>query len=706
MYSHLYSACKRENQETINHYFYDLCKMIKDDSIEIIDYSSIASPRADFIPLDNQYMVPTLDYKLSTNEQILLSLRKNKMCSLVDVVETMEKEKCMLNVFNALMRGVQDSEGNLKFRYEYEKSFQYYMHKNSITRIRYTLLIGLVVLMIKYTFGYVSDTEGRITDGNFGTSVLYLHFGVSIPVVFLAVLATLYEKWNKYCEIYTSFAFLVVTITLTIEKVLEQHQGPVLSLFLMFIPIFGIIRIRFIAALILSICMFTVYMIGVLSSSYTFDENSGLGSREDGEQIAYQGFNYAAVIIGGAVSLYRQQILRRRNYVLHLPFTGWFNPHYIYCQMKRPEYKKQSLLDRKTLQFKSNQVEDMFCRFWYLLDSFPFESIHKVKLHTKVYKTIRFAVGSVIFGQIVLAFQDVLFLRVPTLSQHVYRNAVILRFGVVIPSYVVAILCMHYYGHQYYYAWKGYETKTKIHIDHHIARASSFQKKHHTTSSGTCRSRSTSMNTDYESPRKSPLTKPNFRMPSYVSKMQIISAMIVYLHGMSMGAILLWYSRDFEAQASIAPCYFLGLLNALLFPHRSGFRVRFKYAAFASLCLWVAFTILCITVNTEKVPEYSSYTIITILLGMMISYEEESLRRAFFVRRAIRINEFKVWYIAVRTIKPNLLKYIAKYRNDNGKTSRKFRKVQADNNPLTYASKYGMYVEALKAFVSGIIYGA
>lgn len=583
----------------------------------------------------------------------------------------------------------------LRFNQKYEGAFKHYLHKQSIKRIRYTLIIGCLFVFLKYLYGYLNESEGNLETGENADYVFLVHFGISLPVIFTCVCATWYEGFNAYCEYYTGFSFIIVGMALTAEKVLEKHRGPVLSLFVMLIPLFGLTRLRFFNTVFIATVMILVYLIA-----------SRVAQVETGDEIFLQGFNYLAVIIGGAVSHYRQEVLRRRNYILYLPFYGDFDPQQIYSQIKDPMNKKQCLMNRRTLRFKNSKVEDAFYRFWYLIDPFPFAHLNAGALHANVYRSIRFAVGGVIFGQMTLAFQDWVFFRQKLgVADWVYDIATLLRFGVVVPAYLCAIGLMYWFGRNYFEKWKleahrsnrgGIVAHGQIkqlvpqfgESDSDLAATVSLE---HQSSVG-----SIGILGEEASPRQF----------NYVRSMQFISAIIVFIHGISMGMILLWYSFDFEANDAIAPSYFLGLLNSILFPHRSGFRMRFIYATASTICLVIVFIALCSVLAQEKTNEYASFATLTLLLGTMISYEEEILRRAFFVRRSVRLVEFDEWYNGVGRIQEWLRRRIAIRRArktsamaTEGETTKSVRA----NAQLAQASKYGMHFEAGKAVVSGVL---
>ncbi|RHY29791.1 hypothetical protein DYB32_004847 [Aphanomyces invadans] len=103
-------------------------------------------------------------------------------------------------------------------------------------------------------------------------------------------------------------------------------------------------------------------------------------------------------------------------------------------------------------------------------------------------------------------------------------------------------------------------------------------------------------------------------------------------------ASLVFIAFTATADPTLADLYLMGLLNAVLFVHRSGFRVRFHVAALSTSLLTVPIVVLAFVVLPRALAtECTMYIVVG--LGCMTLHEEEVLRRDFFVLKSIRTVE-------------------------------------------------------------------
>jgi hypothetical protein len=421
---------------------------------------------------------------------------------------------------------------------------------------------------------------------------------------------------------------------------------------------------------------------------------------ETTSDILFQGFNYLGGIVVGAICHYREEVLRRRNFIMHLPFLDAFDEVKLHENLEDPKIKRENFLNKITLKFNNSAVEEGFYRYWYLIDACPFDHPNAGDLHRGAFRTIRFSVGGAIFSQLLLAVQDYeYFFERATEDQNAYSIASALRFGAIIPAYSIAPVLMYWIAKRYYQEWRrqaGSENRGGIRT--HRRRSSYF-----------CR----------ESSMREPLcaTSPNLPMSwqttyskdfrkHYVRYMQWISSGVVFIHMIGAGVLLVLLDRNKHFGA--VQCYFIGFLNAILFPHRSGFRMRFLYASIATGVISCSFITIFFIDKRPQMFSYSSYLLLANVLGMMISYEEEGLRRCFFVRRAIRSEEFKEYYDAIVRIedwlrpvvrarrKSVLLEKIKDIEEGETKYSLKIPTVKQ----MGQASKYGMIFEVGKIVVA------
>ncbi|OQS04314.1 hypothetical protein THRCLA_03438 [Thraustotheca clavata] len=594
--------------------------------------------------------------------------------SVLTLADSFDKSKTRRSYENQLKKMIAQVNMNkftLRFSKKYEVVFAYMLHRSAIRRIRYTLVIALVTLVGKNIYSLRNNllTANQVMGLQIGA-------GTAFPTLVIAFFCTLRESWTPYCEWYTSLAFIVICTELTVQKLVLQSPGPILELFVCFIPIFGITRLRFDISWRVVACSIVAHLLALF-----------VARQENLPDICFQGFSYLGGIIGGAVAHYRVEVLRRRNYMMYLPFCPEsFDRHRIFCDIKEPSTSKHQLLNsRISLKFRNREIEAAFYRYWYLIDGSPFEPIHTQRLHRKAFRAIRYAVQSVLLQQLLLGIQDRRYLTTKDVQPWTYWAALVLRLSIV-AAYFGAQWCMRKFGRKYYLKWEEMQSSTQI----------------------VCLE---------ENPA---LLEPKVPQ-NYVKIMQRLSAWIVFMHGLGMGLILLFFHLSIQRSTVAAPCYYLGLLNAILFPHRSGFRVRFIYATIATVSLGIVFCSICIWIAPKNFLEYSTYVVVILLLGMLISHEEESLRRAFFVRRALRSQEFNTWHKAVQTIAPYIHRKLVARRRRNKLLLNIVPRLPAEPsdimkdarknkiptcNLLATASKYGMYSDACQAIVAAIILSA
>lgn len=530
-------------------------------------------------------------------------------------------------------RRIQEQTGmspfTLRFLPEYEKAYRSITQARSVKRVRYCFLIGLISLggfFAGEALGGAWDTENEL--------LLYiLCFGIAIPVILLGILLT-YTKWAvQHMEKITFIVFLISGIVLIVKKPIEQTEGPILPLFILLVPVFGITRMRFTKSLLLGWLLFFVYLIVQLSAA-----------ADDRKSIIYQAVNYGISIIGGMVSQYRQELLRRRNFSLGLPFSG-IDDDTVHKELQTSKFSKQSLMYGWSRSFRNPQVEETFYRYWYLIDPFPFEPPNAGVLHQNVYRVVRFAIMGLVLNQAVLGIQDSRFLDN---DQHMI--AAILRYAVVVPVYLSAGIVMYCFGRAFYQRWlreaeaharaitpDGQPIAKEVVMDMPLLGDSQVPKK---------RSSTTSSNTSSGSSHPQGFFGRVIEKGGYVRYAQIYASLVVMVHVLAMGALLLVVSTGDGTK----PVYYMGLLNGILFAHRSGFRVRFIYATHTTAFAIMVFIIATYFTRREQFAEYSSYVIVVLVLAMMISYEEESLRRSFFVLKSIRMLEFDEWFSTVLRI--------------------------------------------------------
>lgn len=521
------------------------------------------------------------------------------------------------------------------------------------------------------------------------------HTYLVLPSITAAFVATFVKELNRYSEYYASLPFLIFTLVLVMQKVLEQTRGPSFPLYIVFIPVFGVTRIRFRTSMLLVAAMFLCYMVGVLA----FQEVETI------KDIVFQGYNYLGAIIVGAVCHYREEVLRRRNFVMILPFADEpFDAASIEHRLNDPRQRKHILLFWSTLKFKHAMVEEAFYRNWYLIDASPFEHPNAGKLHYGVYRTVRFAVMGIICSQILLASQDWNYLWHQDTGQSAhsaYAIATSLRFALIIPAYALTPLIMFFLGRRFYQKWRAQAcTEARGGVRPSQVPRSSFTDctapdyQAVTTPKAEVHHQADLVTREYLSSEASLASGNN-----YVRTLQRVSITVVALHALTSGIILLLVDRSVSSSnISAAPTYFMGFLNAILFPHRSGLRIRFVYASIGTALVSIVVLIIAVGVHSPHFFKYGIYTVLTNIFAMMISHEEETLRRVFFIRKAIRSHEFRRRYEAISIIQAQLIEFIHRRRSE---CHDRISFVPAEELPtiqqMREAGKFGMMVELGRA---------
>ncbi|RQM25530.1 hypothetical protein B5M09_006601, partial [Aphanomyces astaci] len=354
------------------------------------------------------------------------------------------------------------------------------------------------------------------------------------------------------------------------------------------------------------------------------------------ETLSFVSINYGIALISGMVSHYRQELLRRRNYALKLPFHGVTDAD-CSAALQKDKFAKKHLVHRWSMEFRHAQVEDCFIRHWYLIDPFPFENPNAAVLHQGSFRVIRFTVMTVLLNQLFLAVQDYRLLH--RFPNHLAEIGYGLRFGVVDVAYVSAAAFMYVVGRRYYKLWLASAREGDAALVHENEStndnsddgSSSKSSKHTTRRSGdvsvsTSRPSSSSWCPDWTtsssrnpyslvgegddddedvegstwrtSPRRwrvmamlfrsdATTTETNRSQTSDVLSAQLYAVVVVALHATCMAAMLFVVGTS-PASLALSDIYLMGFLNATVFAHRSGFRVRHKYAVAITSLIGIA----------------------------------------------------------------------------------------------------------------------
>ena len=91
-------------------------------------------------------------------------------------------------------------------------------------------------------------------------------------------------------------------------------------------------------------------------------DKKGVKSLDSYSDIANQSINYGTSVIGGMVSQYRQELLRRRNFCLILPFGGQMDTDALNA-LKEETFNKRALMHCWSLRFRNPEVNECFYRY-------------------------------------------------------------------------------------------------------------------------------------------------------------------------------------------------------------------------------------------------------------------------------------------------------------------------------------------------------
>ncbi|TDH69783.1 hypothetical protein CCR75_008124 [Bremia lactucae] len=611
----------------------------------------------------------------------------------------------------------------------YEDNYLAIAQETSVNRVRACFFIGFVGLTSLYVNEWrshkwaPSDATGRTAQDE--RTIIALTFGIMLPSLLLGIVATFTNVGRKFLENVTAMVFATVAIMMIAKKPVEKVRGPIIPLLLLLIPIFGITRMRYIKSCCIGWGIFFTYLIVMMSVRPTLPNPSLFDSYTD---ISYQAINYGITAIGGMVSQYRQELLRRRNFCLQLPFSGTMDADAV-DEIKTDKFSKKALLHRVSLKFRHPEVEECFYRYWYLIDPFPYENPNSGSLHQGVFRTIRFAIWTLLLNQLVLLLQDIKFLRVnrdALVDDSDLTYALVLRFGITVPLYLSAALFMYFVGKAFYARWVKEAEEAKhaaltrdsrvtISIKHHDKSPMRMEDDAYDTP----RMKAVVEAAQVQQATKDRLLDLFINKGGYVRSTQIFSSIVIACHVCCMGILLLAVSTgakidafentNFGTSGQPKPVYYMGFLNAVLFAHRSGFRVRFIYATSTTFVVALGILIAASSLSPAHYQQYAGYMSVIFLMGMMISYEEECLRRTFFVLKSIRTLEFEEWFRVVLRIqgwvKARCCKRLQDVRskgNNDFDANRTIAPAVLVNTSaqMAYASKLGMYSQMFNILIA------
>ncbi|KAH9084838.1 hypothetical protein Ae201684P_002077 [Aphanomyces euteiches] len=617
--------------------------------------------------------------------QLILNANRAPMEEGASLEETMQIMKAR-EYYREQFAKIQEQAGmnphTLRFSPVYERAYTAYAQKSSLLRVRFIFLLGLFSLGFYLWYDTTRDSYKatasmpfwQFSFGNVTRKNVLDALSVVGPLSFAvgAALTNLrYFHGGSPLEMLTFVVFGIVSLSLIVRKPVGRYTGPVLPLVILLIPVFGITKMRFQWSCLFGWSTFVLYLVIQLTSKHYLDAQTS-EKWDSVSDLVYQTINYGISIIGGMVSHYRQELLRRRNFALQLPFSGLMEDDSVV--LDDDKFKKRNLLRKVNMGFKDVAVENVFYKHWYLIDSFPFQNPNEASLHAGVFRVLRFPIYGLLVDQIILGIQDYKLLWLPghpvkpkssftqAESSWAYYASVICRYGITVPCYLSLVGVLYCMGNAFYRKWLKETNQDELEEEHviHVAEASAAHEAPPRPGQRLIHVVETALNVKrWRQWRDERWTYLFNSKGGYVRYGQIYASVVVVLHVSCIATLLLWVTRTTHKKQNV---YFMGFINALLFPHRSGFRIRFIYATVTTVVLAVVFMIvaafvlapsnespLAFVMSGEKELrnlwiEYMTYVVVVILLGMFISREEESLRRSFFILKSLRTLEFEEWF--------------------------------------------------------------
>ncbi|ETV76847.1 hypothetical protein, variant [Aphanomyces astaci] len=476
-----------------------------------------------------------------------------------------------------------------------------------------------------------------------GTAALYgLSFGLIVPTFTFGVLMTFVPWGRTRLESIASCVYVLVSMAFIAKKCVQQAKGPIYPLVILLIPLFNVTRMRFAYSAVVGVLIVVVFFVVQLAAGP--DATSS---------IVFTTLNYSMSVIGGLVSSYQKELLKRRNFTLGLNFSGTDDD--ASSRIHNPYYAKEVVCYRWTQAFRHADLERRFYRYWYLLDGNPYENPNAGILHADIYLSWRFAVAGMCLNQVVLVLQDVINLyKTPT-----HFVALGFRVGCIVPAYMILFGCMYYFCRAYAKGWMVSrvvassskrqmssvqpDSNDRTTTTHIVVRSKTMLHRH--ASQAVTRVRDDLVGVHH----------------GYTHTMQAITAVVILFHVYLTGTLV----YVIAVNIGVMSVYFMGFLNATLVAHRSSFRLRFMYSSMLTMVACLAFLFGTRNVLSRQTHlEYMCYLGVVQILGMIVSYEEENLRRSFFIKKSLRALEFKAWLASLTRVQSWVRARMVRKAND------------------------------------------
>ncbi|CAK4649269.1 hypothetical protein LEN26_012776 [Aphanomyces euteiches] len=512
----------------------------------------------------------------------------------------------------------------LFFNEPYETQYVSFMNAVNRSRVRLCFSIGAAASAIlfwyeaRYLELYDADKNDKLTLAQEHT-LYWLSFGLIVPTFAFGFALSFLPVGKTRLESLASSVYMIVAMAFITKKCVQEAKGPIYPLVILLIPLFNVTRTRF--AITCVVGWFIVLVFFIVNLSAGPDPTSST---------VFTTLNYSMSVVAGMVSSYQKEILKRRNFTLGLNFSG--APSDASSRIHNPYYAKELLCHRWSQSFKHKDVERRFFRYWYLLDRHPYENPNAGILHMDVYVSLRYPLAGVCLNQVVLLLQDVINLyKTPT--QYI---ALGFRVGCIMPAYMFLFSAIYFMSRTYAKEWLAANQAPPPQAADDAAKRTTDSISITTV---VVKSKDAMKNQAKKAANK---VKDGLveTQKGYSRTIQALTGMVLLFHVYLTGTLVYVIARNI----GVKDVYFMGFLNTMMAAHRSSFRPRFMLSATVTLVACIGFLVGTRTVLPRRtLIEYSCYITVVQILGMIVSYEEENLRRSFFIKKSLRSLEFKAW---------------------------------------------------------------
>ncbi|KAF0693198.1 Aste57867_15792 [Aphanomyces stellatus] len=580
------------------------------------------------------YVFKEVSWQAALDEVLQANQEPDNSYMTVMTAARLAKERAYIqSQFQKCQEQVSMDPNLLFFAEPYEAQYAAFMNAVNLFRVRLTFSMGAAATA--FYFWYEASILHAYDPSNLITPVrciaLYgLTFGVIVPTFALGVLASFVPAARTRLESVAAIVYAVVALALISKKCVQKAPGAIFPLVILLIPLFNVTRMRFAVTCVVGWSIVGIFFVVQLAAG-----------PDPTSRTVFTTLNYSMSIISGMISSYQKELFKRRNFTLGINFSGVSED--ASSRIHSPYYKKEALCHPWTQAFKHADLERRFHRYWYLLDGSPYENPNAGILHRGVYLGLRYPLAGICLNQVVLVLQDVINLY-GTDEQLI---ALAIRFCGIVPAYIGLVYAFYKLSHRFAAKWLALRSNhvrpeavvpaaatTPDDTRHppHVALTKSVTRIA-VHSKSLVQTHAThvvrSMDRDFVGTDH-----------GYTHTIQLLTALVLLIHVYLTGTLVYVIAINL----GVKDVYFMGLLNAMMVAHRSSFRLRFVYSSTITVAASIGFLFGTRHVLPKRtLGEYMVYLAIVQVLGMIVSYEEENLRRSFFIKKSLRSLEFQAW---------------------------------------------------------------